>query len=278
MVVKVLSQPEKTIALLTDFGLQDVYVGVMKGVIRQINPQAKVIDLTHQIPPQDLLAARFCLMNAVPYFPRDTIFVAVVDPGVGSQRRAIAIQCAQGILIAPDNGILTGVLAQFPAQQAVQLTNHQYWRVPDPSSTFHGRDIFAPVAAHLTLGVSLLELGEIIDPSGLVQLPIPELKRTDHGFQGNLQYIDYFGNLITNFPSHLVDHQPWKIIFKNQAIPGCQTYTEGTDQPIALIGSHGWIEIAVNQGNAQMVLQAKVGDLLEFRKSEDEDGTQSRNH
>ena len=143
-------QPSKTkaIAVLTDFGLEDGYVGIMKGVMTTINPNIPIIDLTHQIPPQQIWAARFCLMNAYPYFPKDTVFLAVVDPGVGSQRRSVAIKCSQGYLVGPDNGLFSGILAQDLAVKAVSLTNTDYWRVPNVSLTFHGRDIFAPVAAY----------------------------------------------------------------------------------------------------------------------------------
>ncbi|MHC5725640.1 MAG: SAM-dependent chlorinase/fluorinase, partial [Nostoc sp.] len=140
------------VTLLSDFGDRDVYVGIMKGIIAQINRRLTVVDLTHQIPPQDIAAARFCLMNAYPYFPVGTVHVAVVDPGVGSKRRAIAVEFAQGFLVGPDNGIFSGVLSQSPAIAAVELTNLNYRRTPQPSKTFHGRDIFAPIAANLASG------------------------------------------------------------------------------------------------------------------------------
>jgi S-adenosylmethionine hydrolase len=140
------------ITLLTDFGLQDPYGGVMKGAIATLAPTATVIDLTHQIPPQDVAAARFALMSAFPYFPSGTVHTVVVDPGVGTARRAIAIATEASYLVGPDNGVFSGVLTQTTVRAAVALTNPRYWRTPDPSQTFHGRDIFAPVAAHLALG------------------------------------------------------------------------------------------------------------------------------
>jgi S-adenosyl-L-methionine hydrolase (adenosine-forming) len=154
----------RILTLLTDFGLNDVYVGVMKGVIAQVNPQLRVIDLTHQIPPQNVTAAQFNLMNAYPYFPPGTVHVAVVDPGVGGTRRAIAIQLAEAFLVGPDNGLLSGVVAQKQVIQAVELTNTRYWRNATPSSTFHGRDIFASVGAHLASGVAIAEMGDAIAP------------------------------------------------------------------------------------------------------------------
>jgi len=137
----------RLITLLSDFGLKDVYVGVMKGVIAQINPGLTVVDLTHQIPPQNIAAARFNLMNAYLYFPVGTVHVAVVDPGVGSHRRGIALQIDAGFLVGPDNGLFSGVVHQTGVIAAVELTNAQYWWTPTPSTTFHGRDIFAAVGA-----------------------------------------------------------------------------------------------------------------------------------
>jgi S-adenosylmethionine hydrolase len=157
--------PQNTIiTLLTDFGESDVYVGVMKGVIAQINPGLTVVDLTHQIPPQNIAAARFSLMNAFPYFPKETVHIAVVDPGVGSERRGIALQLDAGFLVGPDNGLFTGVLNQNPVIVAVELTNPQYWRTPTPSNTFHGRDIFAAAGAHLASGIAIEQWEKSLTP------------------------------------------------------------------------------------------------------------------
>ena len=252
------------ITLLSDFGLKDVYVGVMKGVIAQINPRLTVIDLTHEIPPQNLAAARFNLMNAYPYFPVGTVHVAVVDPGVGSHRRGIALQIDAGFLVGPDNGLFSGVLQQTRVLGAVELTNPEYWRTAMPSTTFHGRDIFASVGAHLACGVSLEQLGESIDPKTLVQLAIPPHTPTASGIVGCIQYIDRFGNLITNIPGTEVRGKTWSVIvgdsltqrLHHRMIPSSQTYSDRPlKEVVALIGSHGWVEIAVNGGNAQQVLQ-----------------------
>lgn len=248
----------RILTLLSDFGLSDVYVGVMKGAIAQVNPYLTVVDLTHQISPQDIAAARFCLMSACPYFP-DAIHVAVVDPGVGSTRRAIAVEFAGGFLVGPDNGLFSGVLSQSLAVKAVELTNQHYWRTPEPSATFHGRDIFAPVAAHLASGISLDELGQEIDLATLVQLAIPECTPTDTGVVGCIQYIDHFGNLVTNIPGAYVQGN-WSVVVTGLTIPGSQTYSDGlVGRVIALVGSHGWVEIAVNGGNAQSQLQLSWG-------------------
>ena len=155
------------ITLLSDFGRKDAYVAVMKGVIAAIAPEQITCDLTHEVSPQDILAARFNLMVAYPYFPRGTVHLAVVDPGVGSDRLAIAVECSRGFWVGPDNGLFSGVLQQDEILQVVALTNSAYWRVRKPSNTFHGRDIFAPVAAHLARGVKIGELGDRLHPTTL---------------------------------------------------------------------------------------------------------------
>ncbi|RUS96909.1 hypothetical protein DSM107003_23150 [Trichormus variabilis SAG 1403-4b] len=257
-----MSQP-KILTLLSDFGNNDVYVGVMKGVIAQINPDLKLVDLTHQIPPQNVAAARFCLMNAYPYFPVGTVHLAVVDPGVGSQRRAIALQLAQGFLVGPDNGIFSGVISKNAIITAVELTNLNYWRTFQPSSTFHGRDIFAPVAAHLASGVSLQELGKEINPATLVKLDIGECWENTNGVAGCIQYIDHFGNLVSNIPASYVQGKTWSVNVADLTIPGCETYSDvQVGEALALVGSHGWVEIAINSGNAHMQLQINWQDTL----------------
>ena len=262
----------RIITLLSDFGLSDVYVGVMKGVIAQINPALTVVDLTHQIPPQNIAAARFSLMNAYPYFPTGTVHVAVVDPGVGSHRRGIALQLDSGFLVGPDNGLFSGVLNQNPVVEAVELTNPKYWRTLTPSTTFHGRDIFASAGAHLASGVPLEQLGEVIDPETLVQLAIPERTPTATGVAGCIQYVDHFGNLITNIPAADVQGKTWSVAvgdsptetLRDRIIPGSQTYSDRPlGEVVALVGSHGWVEIAVNGGSAQSELQMDWGTVVE---------------
>ena len=256
------------LTLLSDFGTQDAYVGVMKGVIAQINPTLSVVDLTHAIPPQDIAAGRFNLMNAFPYFPKGTVHVAVVDPGVGSHRRAIAIRCSNvGYIVAPDNGIISGVLAQFHQSDItiIDLINRDYWHTPTPSATFHGRDIFAPVGAHLASGIPIDHLGPSISVESLVQLPIPLAQPGNEGITGVIQYIDIFGNLVTNIPGSFVTSRDWSIQCTHTIISAGLTYDDAIHgQIIALVGSHGWVEIAVNQGNAAQTLQVKVGDSIEL--------------
>ncbi|MBF2026499.1 MAG: SAM-dependent chlorinase/fluorinase [Oscillatoriales cyanobacterium C42_A2020_001] len=265
------------LTLLTDFGTRDSYVGVMKGAIAQVNPCLTVIDLTHDVPPQNIAHARFALMSAVPYFPRGTVHIAVVDPGVGSDRRGVAIAFGDsatqptGFLVGPDNGLFSGVLAQYPVLAAVELTNPQYWRESQPSSTFHGRDIFAPVGAHLASGISLEVIGSAIAPDTLTSFPLPLLTRQNHSILGCIQAIDHFGNLITNIHSNDVADFAWAVQIADLSIDRVTAYRDRpSSSPLALIGSHGWVEIAINCGNAQQMLNLHIGDpiqiVLEQRK------------
>jgi S-adenosylmethionine hydrolase len=251
------------IALLSDFGCQDGYVGVMKGIIAGIAPHAQTIDISHQIPPQSIIAGRFCLMSVYPYFPRGTVYLAVVDPGVGGQRRGVAVRCREGYLVGPDNGLFSGIYSLSPPIFAVSLTNADYWRLPVPSSTFHGRDIFAPVAAYLANGVPLEVLGDAIDPLSLVHFPLDPPIIADDRLLGSIQYIDTFGNLITNIPASVVTGKNWSIELAGTIIPHRFTYSDGDwGEIIPLIGSHGWIEIAIFGGNAQARLQLDWGDRI----------------
>lgn len=252
--------------LLTDFGLKDGYVGTMKGVMLQVCPQLQIVDLSHEIPPQDILSGRFCLLSAVDYFPQGTIFVTVVDPGVGSQRRGIGIAWQGYKIIAPDNGLISGLLERRDIDLAVELNNADYWRVARPSTTFHGRDIFAPAAAHLAAGVSLDVLGDRIDPESLVRLTFPALEAAAEGLKAAVQYVDYFGNIVTNIPASQITARNWFIQCDRRTIPAVNTYSDRpAGELIALTGSHGWIEIAVNGGNAAEELDIKIGDRVDLR-------------
>jgi S-adenosyl-L-methionine hydrolase (adenosine-forming) len=251
------------IALITDFGTQDSYVGVMKGVMLTLCSTVQFIDLTHDLPPQDLYAARFTLLSAYPYLPLGTIYLVVVDPGVGTRRRAIAVQTGQGFLVGPDNGVFSGVIAPEPAVKAVELTNPDYWRMPQPSATFHGRDIFAPAAAHLANGVPLEALGRSLDPQSLVRLPLASPSQTTAGWEGVVQYIDRFGNAATTIPSGAVGSGPWSLTLGTITLPGAITYGNvAPGDALALVGSHGFVEIAVNQGSAQQRYGLIVGDRV----------------
>ncbi|AFY37316.1 protein of unknown function DUF62 [[Leptolyngbya] sp. PCC 7376] len=254
----------RSIALLTDFGLQDGYVGIMKGAIATISATIPCIDITHDIPPQDLWAGRFCLMNSAPYFPKRTIFLGVVDPGVGSNRRSIAIQFAEGFFVGPDNGLASGLLDIFQAIAAVELNNSKYWRTEqNVSQTFHGRDIFAPVAAHLATGVSLNNMGTNVAIDALTKLKLEPYTRNHNQITGTIQYVDHFGNLITNIPNHCANDLSEVVRLGDRLIPKVTTYSNVLPNHICLLqGSHGWLEISANQNNAQQQLSLTVGTTL----------------
>ena len=253
------------ITLLTDFGHTDSYVGVMKGVIAGISPHSQVIDLTHGILTQDILAARFNLLTSYGYFPGGTVHGVVVDPGVGTQRAAVAVQVAAAngahMVVAPDNGILTG----FPITAAVALVNADYWRTSRPSHTFHGRDIFAPIAAHLANGVPLAQMGTSMSISNLVTLPLGDTMATGHGYTGSIQYIDHFGNLVTTIGGDRLTSPSWHVWVGQGIVRSSSTYGHvPPGKALALIGSHGYVEIAVNGGSAAQVFGATVGDEVEL--------------
>jgi S-adenosylmethionine hydrolase len=270
------------ITLLTDFGEVDGYVGAMKGVLLSIAPGAQLVDITHQIPAQDVRRAALVLLEAYPYFPPETVHLVVVDPGVGSERRAIAVQTPGGRFVAPDNGVLSCALAYEPEFTAVSLTNPAYHR-PNPSHTFHGRDIFSPAAAHLARGVDMRELGPVVDD--LVRFPLPRPVVLSSGIEGEILRIDHFGNALTNI--HYLRWVDAATLMYSPALPGDETvelpafqadqatviaggYTLAgihptysaapLGQPLAIVGSGGELEIAVRQGRAADVLSIAAGD------------------
>jgi len=255
------------ITLLTDFGLEDVYVGIMKGVIAQINLDICVVDLTHRIPPQNVALGSFQLENACEHFPFGTIYVGVVDPGVGTARRAVAIQTCFGMLVGPDNGLFSHMLKRHGAIAAVALKNNQYWYAEKPSNTFHGRDIFAPVAAYLASGVPLREFGPSVDPDSLCILPtINPWQPNGDGGVGSIQAIDHFGNLISNIPASQIHHHSWSLQIGQHHIPSATSYAKTRFHPTlrALVGSHGWLEIALPNGSAQEFLHSKLDDSVQL--------------
>jgi S-adenosylmethionine hydrolase len=251
------------ITLLTDFGNAGAYVGIMHGVILRINPAATVVDVCHEVPPQNVRAGAFILSTAYSYFAPDTIHVVVVDPGVGSERQAIAVCTARGLFVAPDNGVLSYVLAREPVLQMVQLTNAAYWLAP-VSSTFHGRDVFAPVAAHLSLGVPLSELGCATDHA--VRFPIPVARTAEGGtVHGEVLHVDRFGNLITNLTRELLPPgQQLQVQIAGRKVRGpAESYSQVTEgHLLALFGSSGYLEIAMRNGNAAAALQARPGTSI----------------
>ena len=253
------------ITLLTDFGCHDGYVGIMKGVIAGVCPAARIIDLTHAIPPQNIMAARFTLLSAYTYFPQGTIHTVVVDPGVGTERRAIAIQTPTGYLVGPDNGVLSGVIDREGAIAAVSLTKPDYWRTKTPSATFHGRDIFAPVAAHLAAGISISDLGTAIELDSLVQIAMPKPIIAASTVTGHVQHIDQFGNIVTTIPAEMAHQGLGTLKIGAVEVPLRKTYGNvARGQALAVVGSHGWIEIAVNGSSAQQRFCLAIGDAVQL--------------
>jgi len=260
------------ITLTTDFGLADAYVAAMKGVILGINPEAKLIDICHSIKPQNVSQAAFVLSTAYQFFPERTIHVVVVDPGVGTERRAIILRTPLADFVAPDNGVLSCVIPKSSARpasanrqqielppelKAVVLTRPEFWRLP-VSATFHGRDIFAPVAARLSLGSPPEDFGEAITSLKVLPLTRP-YRAQDDVLVGHILHIDNFGNLITNIRSEDLPKQAITVEVGGHFVSGLsRTYEEG-DGLLALIGSSGYLEISLKRGNASTFLDADVG-------------------
>jgi S-adenosylmethionine hydrolase len=252
------------VALLTDFGTRDHYVGAMKAVILSVCPEATLVDITHDIPPHDIVTGALELAAACPYFPGGSVFVAVVDPGVGSNRRGIAAEAGGYSFVGPDNGVLSLARRQFPDGVTVELRERKYAR-PTISRTFEGRDRFAPVAGWLARGVALRELGPIISDPVVVEVPVP--RSTATGIEGEVLRVDRFGNLITNVDSGmLADHalSDGRVHIKDTTIAAIvRTYSEAAPQEVcALIGSSGYLEIALNGGSAAAALNAGRGTTV----------------
>ena len=247
------------ITLLTDFGTADGYAGTMQGVILRINPAATVVDLSHDIPAQDVRAAAFVLSMAYPYFPADAIHVVVVDPGVGSERRALALCTPRGVFVAPDNGVLSYVFARESIVEMVHLTQQDYWLTP-LSHTFHGRDLFAPVAAHLSLGVALSNLGSPIADAVRFAVPEPQV-REDGTILGEVQHVDQFGNLITNVPGELLPEGRVKVRIAGREVVGpLKAYARAAQRELlAIVDASGNLEIAERDGSAAATLQVGRG-------------------
>ncbi len=250
-----------TITLTTDFGLQDHYVGVLKAVMLSISPSARMLDISHEIPPQDIMAGAWVVRNSAMLFPPKTVHLVVVDPGVGTERKPVALQIKDQFFVGPDNGIFSLIGSEYE-YEAVTLQNQTYWR-PNPSNTFHGRDIFAPVAAHLANGVKLQELGDPLDKLVTYRWAVPISDRD--GVQGWIVHIDRFGNLISNIPEKMVkeagNSSQVKIYVGNTILTSLSaTFGEVPDgEPTAYIGSSGMLEVAINKGNAREMLGVEKG-------------------
>jgi len=256
------------ITLTTDFGQMDGYVGAMKGVILSICPRAEMVDITHQIRPQAVQQAAYVLSTAAAYFPAGTVHLVVVDPGVGSERRPVAVQTERATYVGPDNGVLSLALHLDPARQAVHLTRPRYRR-SSISTTFHGRDIFAPAAAHLACGVAVEELGKTFPVSDLASLPIPQPEpQPGGGWLCTILHIDRFGNLITNFrPS---PHQcAIRVGAGGRWIDRISaTFSDvAPGDLVAYAGSSGYLEIAVREGSAASHLSLDAGDSVRIEEA-----------
>lgn len=251
------------ITLTTDYGTSDVFAGVMTGVILSINPDVNVVDITHNVLPHDILDGALAIGNAFKYFPPKTVHVVVVDPGVGTERRPILVAGDQHYFVAPDNGVLSSVFDQCESLHVWNLISEHYFRQP-VSKTFHGRDIFAPVAAWLTKSWQTSSFGEPI--TDFVRFSLPKVKVSEEGVKGVVLRTDHFGNLITNLtpqdvPALLSPDGNLSInIGKEKITKLVQTFAEGVaGEPVALIGSSGYLEISVNRGNAAKALGAGRG-------------------
>lgn len=252
------------ITLTSDFGLQDHYVGVMKAVMLDIAPDVRFVDVSHQIPPQDIMAGAWVVRNSAMLFPSGTVHLVVVDPGVGTDRRPVALKIKDQFFVGPDNGIFSLIADEYN-YEAVQLTNKNYWR-KKISNTFHGRDIFAPVAAHLAAGASFSDLGEPLKELVTYRWAVPISDKD--GIQGWVVHIDRYGNLISNISESLIleagDPSQLKVYVGNTILEGIvSTFASVTDgEPAAYIGSSGMLEIGINKGNAREMLGVEKGAQL----------------
>jgi len=255
-------KPSGVVTLLTDFGQVDPYVGVMKGVILDRFPSARIVDVTHAIAPQNVTAANFALRGSWPWFPSGTVHVVVVDPGVGSSRRILCAVAHGHVFLAPDNGVLTNVV--MPRDRVFEVTNSELF-LPEVSRTFHGRDIFAPVAAGLASGLEVQAVGAPVARRKALDLPAVE-HTPDGEVIGGVIHVDTFGNLVTNIgeadvPAFatitLADLAIGSLVESYSAVP--------VGQPLAIIGSFGLLEIAVHRGSAAEILGAAVGTDIRVR-------------
>jgi len=254
------------ISLLTDFGLKDGFAGIMKGVILGIAPQAQIIDISHEISPQNIPEAALILFRAAPYFPAGTVHTVVVDPGVGTLRRPLAAQIGNQFFVGPDNGCITTwlELARQTGQETAfyHLTRPEFW-LPAVSTVFHGRDIFAPVAAHLAAGTPLPALGEPISDPVLLRLPQPQ--PTPNGLRGEVIHIDHFGNLACNIRLEHLHRPVQEVQVEVHTIEGLvDAFGERpAGSLVALLGSTGNLVISVVNGSAASRLNARPGDPVE---------------
>ena len=257
------------ITLLTDFGAQDYFAGAMKGVILSLNPDATIVDITHEIPPQDIQAAAFNLLACYKDFPAGTIHIAVVDPGVGSNRHAIVVECADQFFVGPDNGVFSWITEREGNFSAWQITNEKFFRMA-VSATFQGRDVFAPVAAALSKGVAPAQVGPPLENIVMLEPLTPRTMADD--LEGSIIHIDRFGNCITNFTAEHVSEERVaagaKLIVNKKEITSIRRFFADNSGPktelFMLVGSAGFVEIAAQNSSAAATLSAKRGDSVLF--------------
>ncbi|MCD6271824.1 MAG: SAM-dependent chlorinase/fluorinase [Deltaproteobacteria bacterium] len=264
------------ITLLTDFGIEDEYVGIMKGVILSINPSSTIVDITHKIAPQDIIDAAYRIKFSYKYFPENTVHLVIVDPGVGSARTILAAKIQGHYFLAPDNGILTPLLDDGGIDTLVFVENSEYF-LESVSQTFHGRDIFAPVAAHISKGIEIMGLGRPADIKSLVRLSVEKPFIADNGeLSGIIVSIDRFGNLITNIDCAILKKiscaacglKKIKFIIGDRTVAGLSKSYNSVQlkTPLAIIGSRGYLEIAVNYGSARDFFNASKYDKIKARQ------------
>lgn len=253
------------ISLLTDFGTADYFVGAVKGAILSVNPQVVIADITHEIAPQDILAGAFTLLAAYKTFPAGTIHFVVVDPGVGSTRRPIVVSANEQFFVGPDNGLFTYIYDREPTHQVFHVTAEKYFR-RDPSTTFHGRDIFAPVAAALSTGVKPRDFGPLVDDAMRLSDSLEPEKLKNGNLRARIIHIDRFGNCVTNITRALVKSNAALVVNRKTIRTFRNFYGEApADTPFAICGSAGFLEISVNGGSAAKALRAKRGTPVILR-------------
>jgi S-adenosylmethionine hydrolase len=250
--------PPPILTLTTDFGLSDQYAGVMKGVILGICPRAQVVDISHQVSPFETAEGAYVIAQAYRYFPRKTVHVVVVDPGVGSARRPILMEAAGQYFVAPDNGVLSMIFSR--EKHKIRLISNERYFLESVSQTFHGRDIFAPVAAHLAAGVAPARFGKMI--ADYLRPAFEKPQRTGkHIWVGRILKIDHFGNVITNFHIDDFSMAPGAVEISSLL----RSYAEcGRDELFVLVGSSGYLEISVNQGSAAARIGCQSGASVEL--------------
>lgn len=263
------------LTLTTDFGTGDGYVGSMKGVIARLAPDVALHDLTHEVAPQDVRAAAFALYRAVPFWPPGTVHCVVIDPGVGTARRAVALRTPDGqFLVGPDCGVFTLFCPPFAdaEPEAVELTERRWWRKAETSATFHGRDIFAPVAAGLArrAGDGPVDLAEFGAPvGGLCRFDMPAPVEAGDAYRGEVIHVDHFGNAVTNLPERWVAHAGGEVVVEagGRTMPVVRTYGDVEVGGLcALVGSTGWLEVACRDGSAAERLGLARGIPVVLRK------------